>query len=307
MTGADGTAVGFVGLGHMGHPMARNLAAAGFPLTVFDLRGDVASGFAKEHGTRAAADLADLFEASDVVITMLPNGSAVREAVTAGLTGVSDGAGRLLVDMSSSAPHETRTLAAVALQHGYGLVDAPVSGGVVRAESGDLSILAGGDAAAVDRCEPLFAVMGRETFRVGPVGAGHAMKALNNVMSGAGLLLAAETILVGRKYGLTPEVMLDVLNASTGMNHATKTKIAQFVLSGTYASGFALDLMVKDLATAGGIAREAGTPYLMGALVTSIWELARQQVPPGSDQMQLVRWLEDLAGIRLGPDEAPTG
>jgi len=152
--------------------------------------------------------------------------------------------------MSSSAPHETESLAVIALQHGYGLVDAPVSGGVVRAESGDLSILAGGDSAAIDRCGPLFAVLGRETFQVGPVGAGHAMKALNNLMSGAGLLLAAETILAGRKYGLAPEVMLDVLNASTGMNHATKTKIAQFVLSGTYASGFALDLMVKDLATA---------------------------------------------------------
>jgi 3-hydroxyisobutyrate dehydrogenase len=306
MTGG-GTAVGFVGLGHMGHPMARNLAGAGFPLTVFDLRGDAASEFAKDNGARAADDLADLFRASDVVITMLPNGSAVRDAVTAGLAGAPEGAGRLLVDMSSSAPHETEALATVARRHGYGLVDAPVSGGVIRAESGDLSILAGGDAAAVDRCGPLFAAMGRETFRVGPVGAGHAMKALNNLMSGAGLLLAAETILAGRKYGLAPEVMLDVLNASTGMNHATKTKIAQYVLSGTYASGFALDLMVKDLATAGGLARQAGTPYLMGSLVTSIWELARQQVPPGSDQMQLVRWLENLAGTRLGPADAPTG
>jgi 3-hydroxyisobutyrate dehydrogenase len=130
------------------------------------------------------------------------------------------------------------------------------------------------------------------------------MKALNNVMSAAGLLLASETLLLGRKHGLEPEVMLSVLNASTGRNHATETKIAPFVLSGTYASGFALDLMVKDLAIARELAREAGSPYLVGSLVTSLWELAMRQLPTGADQMELVRWLEELAGMGLaaGPD-----
>ncbi|WP_213453247.1 NAD(P)-dependent oxidoreductase [Rhizomonospora bruguierae] len=297
-------AVGFVGLGNMGWPMARHLAAAGLALTVFDLRGDVSARFAAEHGATAAGDIGKLFTGADIVVTMLPNGKAVRAAVEAGLAAAGTRTGRLLVDMSSSAPHETVELAGVVAAAGYDLVDAPVSGGVVRAESGDLCILAGGDAAAVNRCAPLFAAMGRETFRVGPVGAGHAMKALNNVMSAAGLLLAAETLLVGRRYGLAPETMLDVLNSSTGMNHATRTKIAQFVLSGTYASGFALDLMVKDLAIAAGIAREAGAPYLLGGLVTSVWELAKGQVPAGSDQMVLVRWLEDLAATRLAHDPA---
>ncbi|BCB90011.1 NAD(P)-dependent oxidoreductase [Phytohabitans suffuscus] len=293
--------VGFVGLGHMGHPMARNLAAAGFDMVVFDLDRDACAGFAESHGATAGGDAGAVFRAADTVITMLPNGRAVRAVAEAGIAAVPEGRGRLIVDMSSSAPHETAELARTAAAHGYAVVDAPVSGGVGRAETGDLSILAGGAGADVDRCEPIFEVLGRETFRVGPVGAGHAMKALNNVMSAAGLLLAAETILVGRRYGLEPEVMLKVLNASTGMNHATQTKIAQYVLSGTYASGFALDLMVKDLATAGGIARAAGAPYLMGSAVTSVWELAGAQLPPGADQMRLVRWLEDLAGTRLGP------
>lgn len=296
-------AVGFIGLGNMGHPMARNLAAAGIDLVVFDLLPDVTSAFAAEHGARAATGLGEVFRSAEVVITMLPSGRAVRAAVIEGLAAVPSnaGTGRLLVDMSSSAPQETAELATILSGHGYAMVDAPVSGGVARAVTGELSILAGGDAASVDRCVPLFRVLGRETFRVGPVGSGHAMKALNNVMSAAGLLLAAETVLAGRKYGLTPEVMLDVLNASTGMNHATKTKIAQYVLSGTYASGFALDLMVKDLTIAAGIAREAGTPYLMGSLVTSVWQLAQGQLPAGADQMRLVRWLEDLSGVRLGP------
>ena len=220
--------VGFIGLGRMGSPMARNLAAAGFTLTVYDLRADVSRDFADAHGARAAGDVAEVFAAADLVVTMLPNGAIVRAAVTDGLAGNAGGTG-LIADMSSSAPGDTAVLAKLVAGHGWDLVDAPVSGGVARAVTGELSILAGGSACAVDRCQPMFDVLGKQTFRVGAVGSGHTMKALNNVMSAAGLLLASETLLLGRKHGLEPEVMLSVLNASTGRNHATETKIAPFV------------------------------------------------------------------------------
>lgn len=290
--------VGFIGLGRMGMPMARNLAAADIALTVYDARADVSREFADTYGANAAADVAEVFTAADLVVTMLPNGSIVRAVVTEGLATHPGGSG-LVVDMSSSAPSDTATLAKLVADHGWDLVDAPVSGGVARAETGELSILAGGSAAAVDRAQPVFDVLGKQTFRVGAVGSGHTMKALNNVMSAAGLLLASETLLLGRKHGLEPEVMLSVLNASTGRNHATETKIAPFVLSGSYASGFAIDLMVKDLTIARELAREAGSPYLVGSLATSVWELAMRQAPEGADQMELVRWLEELAGMGL--------
>lgn len=296
--------VGFIGLGRMGTPMARNLAAADFALTVYDARADASSEFADIHGAKAASEVGEVFTSADLVITMLPNGAIVRAVVSEGMAADTGGRG-LVVDMSSSAPSDTATLAKLVTGRGWELVDAPVSGGVARAETGDLSILAGGSAGAVDCCQPVFDVLGRETFRVGSVGCGHTMKALNNVMSAAGLLLASEALLVGRKHGLEPDVMLRVLNASTGRNHATETKIAPYVLSGTYASGFALDLMVKDLAIARELAREAGSPYLAAALVTSVWELAARQVPAGADQMELVRWLEELAGVGLaaGPQD----
>lgn len=295
--------VGFIGLGNMGSPMAGNLAAAGYGITVFDVRAETAEAFASEHGAEVAADLPGLFAASDIVIAMLPNGSIVRTAITAGLAGLpktSERHGRLIVDMSSSAPHETRSLNELVSGYGYGLVDAPVSGGVARAKTGELSILVGGEDADAALAAPLFEVLGSNVFRVGGVGAGHAMKAINNLMSAGGLLLTAEAVIMGAKSGLDPETVLRVLNASTGRTHATETKIAPYVLSGTYASGFALQLMVKDLGIAQGIAQETGSPFVFGSAAKSVWDLAKTQLPADADQMELVRWLESLAGIELG-------
>jgi 3-hydroxyisobutyrate dehydrogenase len=244
----------------MGTPMAGRLVEAGFSLVVNDASPAAVDSFLEAHPQARGAGLAEVAAESDVVVTMLPNGRIVREVATAddGLF-AGAGTGLLLVDMSSSAPHETVELERLGAESGVQVIDAPVSGGVVRARDGSLTIMAGGADEAIDRAGPLFAHLGANVFRCGAkAGSGHAVKALNNVLSCAGLIVAGEALGVARRFGLDPEIVLDVFNSGTGRNNATENKFRQFVFSGTHASGFALDLMVKDLETAGELARQVG-------------------------------------------------
>jgi 3-hydroxyisobutyrate dehydrogenase len=179
------------------------------------------------------------------------------------------------------------------------MVDAPVSGGVRRAADGTLAVMVGGDPALVARCDPLFRAVGQQVFACGPLGSGHAMKALNNLVSATGLLAAAEALVVGRRFGLDPGRMLEVLNASTGRNHATEQKLAQFVLSRRFDAGFSLALMVKDLATALELARDTGTPAPLSAECRALWTQAAAALEPGADHTAIVRWLESIAGVTL--------
>lgn len=292
--------VGFVGLGNMGRPMAARLAGAGIALTVHDLRAEVAERFVGEHGGRAAPDLPGVAAGNGVVMLMLPDGEAVRR-VLIGDGGLTDAmaSGALVVDMSSSAPVGTRDLGALLAERGLRLVDAPVSGGVARARIGDLAIMAGGAAADVDRCLPLFAAMGRGVTRTGPLGSGHALKALNNLLSASGLVAAAEVLLIGRRFGLDPKVMLDALNASTGRSNSTEHKFEQFVLSRTFASGFGLSLMVKDLRTALDLAGATSTPAVLGQATLDLWTEAERDLGVDADHTAVVAWLESVAGTRL--------
>jgi 3-hydroxyisobutyrate dehydrogenase len=298
--------IGLVGLGNMGRPMAARIRAAGFELVVFDARADVARTVTGACGAIAADSLAALAERSDVVVTMLPDGATVSRVVL----GPGDrllgrlAPGAAVVDMGSSSPTGTRDLGARLAAHGVGLLDAPVSGGVRRAADGTLSIMVGGDAALVARCTPLFRAVGERVFECGTLGSGHAMKALNNLVSAAGLLAAAEALVVGRRFGLDPSRMLDVLNASTGRNYATEQKLSQFVLSRRFDAGFSLALMVKDLATALDLARETDTPAPLAAECGALWTRAAAALEPGADHTAIVRWLESLAGVTL---EAPHG
>lgn len=272
--------IGFVGLGNMGWPMAARLPGA--DLTVFDTRPELVERFAAEYGARAGTDLG----AVDVLITMLPDGAIVRRV----LTDAPLAPGTLVVDMSSSDPVGTRELGAELAARGVALVDAPVSGGVAKARTGELAIMAGGEPAAVDRAAPLLEPLGR-VIRTGDLGSGHAMKALNNLLSAAGLLAAAEVVLVGRRFGLDPQVMIDTLNASTGRNNSTENKFDRFILSGSYDSGFAMALMVKDLRTALGLAHETRTPATLGQVCLDLWTEAQAHLPDGADHTMVAAWL----------------
>jgi 3-hydroxyisobutyrate dehydrogenase len=289
--------IGFVGLGNMGAPMAENLLKAGFELAIADADPARLAGFAGR--AMLPASLAELGRASDLVVTMLPDGKIVRQ-VLCGSAGSNDGvlaglaAGSLVIDMSSSAPVGTRALGAELAAHGVALVDAPVSGGVKRAVDGTLAIMVGGAEADIERCRPLLAAMGRDIFPTGPLGSGHAMKALNNYVSAAGLAAAAEAVLVGQRFGLDPAVMTDILNASTGRNNATENKLKQFILSRRYSAGFGLGLMAKDLRTALETAEATATPTPLAAACIALWNAAEARLGGAADHTEIARYLETL-------------
>jgi len=178
-------------------------------------------------------------------------------------------------------------------------VDAPVSGGVPRAEAGTLAIMAGGERHTIERCRPLLGTMGEHIFATGPLGSGHALKALNNLVSAAGLLASAEALLIGRRFGLEPDVMVDVFNASTARNNSTENKFKQFVFSRRFSSGFALDLMVKDLTTALDLAEATETPASFSALCRELWSKAQAELEAGADHTAVVQWLEKIAATTL--------
>lgn len=286
--------IGFIGIGSMGWPMARRLVEAGFSVTVQDAVPGRAADFAQRHGGTASGNAA---EGAEAVITMLPTSRDVAAALTAIRPALKRGA--VVIEMSSGEPSATRALAAELAAAGVAMVDAPVSGGVARAETGELAIMTGGEAAALDRVDPLLRAMGTTITRCGDIGAGQAMKALNNLVSAAGFLVSVEALLIGSRFGLDPSVMVDVLNASTGMNNSTQRKLKQFVLSRKFNSGFGLDLMVKDLTIAMQVGRETSTPAPLAAQTRELWAAAAALLGPGQDHTAAARFSEALAAGQI--------
>ena len=263
--------VAFLGLGKMGLPMARRLHEAGAPVVGFDPLATARDAFAEVGGAVAPA-ARDAAQHADVLITMLPDGKAVRAALMDGEPLVAHLAkGAVVIDMSSSAPVGTRELAEELAARGIDLLDAPVSGGIKRAIDGSLAIMVGGPAEVIARVRPLLETMGKSIFETGGIGSGHAMKALNNYVSAAGLTAACEALQIGQRFGLDPVLMTDILNASTGRNNSTEVKLKPFVIPKNYASGFSLGLMAKDLRTADDLARHLGVPAPLSAEVASLW------------------------------------
>src|SRR5690349_22921157 len=282
--------IAFIGLGMMGRPMASRLAGAGFKLRVFDLSQKAVSDFVGAHPTAlATASAKAAAQGADALITMLPDGKAVRAAVE-GL-----GAGALVMDMSSSNPVDTQKLARDLAGRGLALLDAPVSGGVRRAVDGSLSIMVGGAAGDLERARPVFGAMGKTVTLCGPAGAGHALKALNNYLSAAGVVAMSEALIVGEHFGLDPGTMVDVFNTSTGKSNATEVKGRQFVVSRPFAAGFSMALMAKDLRTAGDVAShlKLHVPNLEQAV--AYWTAADGKLGKGADHTEIFRYAEMLA------------
>lgn len=274
--------VAFVGLGQMGRPMAANLEKAGFALRSYDL-----------NGAGSCASAAEAARGADVFLTMLPDGKAVRECVL----GAQLPRGMLVLDMSSSDPVGTRALGEELAVGGIALVDAPVSGGVKKAVDGTLAIMAGGDATLIERVRPLLEKMGAKIFLTGPLGSGHAMKALNNYVSAAGMIATSEALAAGARFGLDPSVMTDILNASSGRNNTTEVKVKQFMLSGTFSAGFSTGLMVKDVATAAHLAEAVGASAELANHCTEIWREAAAALGPAADHTKIY----DFVGKKSKP------
>jgi 3-hydroxyisobutyrate dehydrogenase len=286
-------AVAVIGLGNMGIPMGVRLVKAGFRVTGFDVLETARTNFAAAGG-QIANDGAAAVAAADVVITLLPNGKIVREAVNGLREHLKPMA--ILVDMSSSDPIGTRALGEAFIAAGHGFVDAPVSGGVRRAADGTLAIMAGGDDATIDRIAALLGAMGTSIFRTGALGSGHAMKALNNYVSSAGLIAVVEALLIGRKFGLDPALMADVLNASSGKNNTTEVKLKQFIISETFADGFPLRLMAKDVRTADDMAHALGIAAPLADLCAQLWEDAARALDGRANHTEVLRYVKGLGG-----------
>jgi 3-hydroxyisobutyrate dehydrogenase len=289
--------IGFIGLGMMGYPMAHLLAGAGHSLFVHDISESVVERFLTEHAGAQKLDSCGPSAELDIVITMLPDSNAVHAAVlgTPDKPGIAESlrAGSVIIDMSSSEPLRSRELAATLAARGIDYLDAPVSGGVKRAVNGTLAIMVGGETPVIDRYRPVLEVMGQNITVVGKAGAGHAMKALNNYVSAAGLLAAVEALHVGQAFGLDPEAMTDVLNSSTGKNNTTENKVKQFMLSGAYNSGFSLALMAKDLGIAMGLGKSLSQPMELGDQLLALWRSANEQLGKGADHTEMYRFQEN--------------
>lgn len=295
------TDVGFIGLGRMGAPMAARLATAGHRLTVLDKDPAAVAQFLAAHpAAQAAPTPRALAEGNDVVITMLPTSVIVAEVLRGpdgALAGLKQGC--IVIDMSSGVPAVTQALEAEVTAAGGFLVDAPVSGGVARAVTGELAIMAGGATGPVDYAELMVLKnMGSSILRTGAVGSAHAMKALNNLVSAAGFLISVEALLIGKRFGLDPDVMVDVLNASTGVNNSTQKKLKPFVLSRRFDSGFGLDLMVKDLGIALGLADDGHVIAPLAGMTRNLWAAALAD-GVGPDHTDAARASERLAGLEL--------
>jgi 3-hydroxyisobutyrate dehydrogenase len=295
----EDVAVLFIGLGAMGLPMARNLDRAGVDLLVHDA-GDAAVRAATDAGLEALLTLDALPGAVDTVVLMLPS-SGVVEAVLEGAGGLLDRlpTGALVIDMGSSEPSSTERLSERAATSGIGYVDAPVSGGVARAVTGELAVMAGGDAADVARALPLLEAVGGHIAHVGPSGAGHAAKALNNLLSATNIAAAAEILTAAASFGIRPEAMLDVINASTGRSQASEVKYPAEVLTGRFASGFRMDLMLKDLAIAASLTSGAGLDSPVTDAAAGVARAARALTGETPDHTELVRYYETASGVPL--------
>lgn len=293
--------VGYVGIGNMGGPMAANLARAGNEVVIGDLNQSAVDAFTTEHETaRPANGLAAVGQEAEAVFTCLPNGKIVAEAVL-GEGGIAEGMaeGSVLVDMSSSAPMGTIDLGKTLSERGIRMVDAPVSGGVPRAVEGTIAIMVGGAKEDIEKVRPALETMGGQIFETGGLGSAHAMKSINNVLSATNLLVGIEALVVGKKFGLDPQNMVDILNFSSGKNSATESKLKEYVLSREFNSGFSMDLMIKDVATALDLAHEMGVPWQIGSTIHEMYQAARNHMIDNADNSDIARWIEANGGIEL--------
>ena len=270
--------------------MAACLVKAGFTVNINDYRRETANNFVQQVGGFAPDELRQLAETSDVIVTMLPTSVIVERVLGGGDDNIFAGMkpGTIIIEMSSGVPSVTQRLA-----------EQVAAGGVPRAKTGQLAIMAGGDPATIDRAMPVLSAMGTSVLRTGAVGSGQAMKALNNMVSTGGFLIAIEALLIGQRFGLDPGVMTDVLNAATGMNNSTQKKFRQFVLSRKFDAGFTMGLLAKDLSIAMQVGRETATPAPLSALVNEMIVSALAKFGPDADHTEMAKLSELLAGSEL--------
>ena len=292
-------ALGFVGVGKMGGPMAARLLEAGHALTVYDIREEAMAPLIARGAGRASSSR-EVANTADVVFFSLPEPKDVQgEAI--GTAGVIAGSRtKILVDLSTTGPRVIGIVTNALAGKGIEVIDAPVSGGVAGASKGTLAVMASGAPIAMQRVAPLLTIFGK-VFVVGEQpGQGQVMKLANNLLSATSLAVTAEAMVMGVKAGLDPQLMIDVINSGTGRNSASETKFPISILPRRFAYGFATGLMEKDVSLCIAEAEALHAPMFIGPAVRSIWQLAKDELGPESDYTEIIRCLERRAGVEVG-------
>ena len=282
---------GFIGLGQMGGPMAGNIAANGFPLTVYDKAGT--QGLAPE-STQLGADAADVARIADTVFLSVPDGEVSLIVVNEIIASV-DRRTSVIIDLSTIGPAAAREANARCKAAGITYIDAPVSGGQAGARAGTITIMLAGPKAVVDLHRDVLSGFTKNLFHVGEEpGQGQAVKILNNFLSGTAMVASTEAVLYGLSQGIDMKTILDVVNVSTGQNTATADKFPRRILTETFDAGFATALLTKDVNLFVDNAREAGTPTKIAEAITEVWDKTNDALP-GSDITMVYRHLRDEA------------
>jgi len=283
--------VAVIGLGNMGIPMAACLIRAGFQVVGFD-KSDAARKRFGDSGGKNAASAEEAVKEANVVITLLPDGKIVRSALEKLRPAIKPGA--IIMEMSSSDPIGTADLGSGFIAAGFEFIDAPISGGVKKATDGTLAIMVGGEPQTIDRVEAVLSAMGRSIFRTGKLGSGHAVKALNNYVSAAGLIAAVEATMIAEKFDLDLELLADILNASTGRNNTTELKLKPFIISKKFNAGFPLKLMAKDVRTADSLGRALNVSTPFADLCADLWDGAAKTLGDTADHTAIGLHIEKI-------------
>ena len=289
--------VGFIGLGNMGCPMAKNLCRAGYEVFVNDIN-KVAVTELTGMGASQVATAAELSAQVDFLVMMLPNEAIVREVVT-GKNGVLTGAaeGLSIIDMSSVSPEFSQAMASLAQKQSVSYIDAPVSGGVKGAEKGSLTIMAGGEEENLKKCRPILETLGKKIYEVGSVGAGDAVKMINNMLLAVNMAAVAEAFVLGGKIGIDPVKMLEVVRESSGNSYALQAKMTDFVLARNFSPGFTVDLQQKDLELAVQSAKKNNIPLFMGTIAQQLYSHAQAAGFGKEDISAVIKPIESNASV----------
>jgi 3-hydroxyisobutyrate dehydrogenase len=292
--------VAFLGLGAIGWPMARRVAEAGFSLAIWNRTAERARDFSSATGARHAASPADAARGVDVCITCLPNSPEVLALLEgeSGLLGAMK-PGAVLVDCTSGEPGASRDIALRLREKGVDFIDAPVSGGVSGAEKGALTVMVGGDRAVLERVRPVLEAFGQKIVHCGKVGAGDALKAVNNALLAVHIWSAAEGLALLVKEGVAPSVALDVINASSGRSNASMNLFPERVLTRAFPRTFRLALLDKDVGIAAGVASADGVPAPMLQLTAALWRVAHNSLGEVADHVETVKLIEQWAGVEI--------
>lgn len=288
--------IGFVGLGIMGKPMAKNLLKAGYQLVVFDINQDAVNEV-QAHGAESAATAAEVAQKTEVVITMLPNSPHVKAAVL-GANGVLEGAkpGLVLIDMSSIAPLAAQEIAAAVAAKGVEMLDAPVSGGEPKAIDGTLSIMVGGKQELFDRCVELLSKMGKSVVRCGEIGAGNTTKLANQIIVALNIAAMSEALVLATKAGVDPELVFNAIRGGLAGSTVLEAK-APMVLAGNFKPGFKIDLHIKDLANAIETGHDVGVPLPLTSAVMEILQALKVDGKGQNDHSGIAMYYEKMAKI----------